>query len=46
MPTNTLAAWDAAMSAAGLQATEYLRQHPSDELMPWAHIQSGSLPCR
>jgi radical SAM superfamily enzyme YgiQ (UPF0313 family) len=40
MPANTLAAWNAVMSAAGLQATDYLRQRAADELLPWAHIQS------
>jgi radical SAM superfamily enzyme YgiQ (UPF0313 family) len=40
MPANTLAAWDAAMSAASLQATDYLRQRAADELLPWAHIWS------
>jgi radical SAM superfamily enzyme YgiQ (UPF0313 family) len=47
MPANTLAAWDAAMSAAGLQATEYLRQRTADELLPWAHIRGFEISdCR
>jgi len=36
MPANTLAAWDAAMSAAGLRATDYLRQRAADEPLPWS----------
>jgi len=44
MSANTLAAWDAAMSAAGLQATDYLRQRASDEPLPWKHVvrESGT----
>jgi radical SAM superfamily enzyme YgiQ (UPF0313 family) len=43
MPANTLAAWDAAMSAAGLRATDYLRQRPSDEPLPWKHVGRESV---
>ena len=43
MPENTLAAWDAAMSAAGLQATDYLRQRAADEPLPWRHVVRESV---